>query len=124
MHSRDLGNAAAAGAGAGIAAAIVIAVILIWLTIKTIELIARTVVAHPDNVPLRVSLGCFAMTLFVAGLTAWQIVLLDSLAAITLLVLVMVCKILEVYYSPVLEREWDRDAVAQAVLHEPWWVGA
>ena len=124
MNSRELGNGAAAGAGAAAAAVIVIAIMVIWLTIKAIELIARTLVAHPENVPLRIGLGCFAITLLAAGLTAWQSTVLDSLAGISFLALVMICKVLEVYYAPVLEQEWDRDAVAQAVLHEPWWQAA
>ncbi len=120
MSSRDWEGAGAV-AGAGVAAAIVIAIILIWLAIKIIELVARTLIAHPHNLPLRVALAVFGAALLVGSFTAWESIVVNSLVGVSLLALVMMCKILEVYYAPVLETEWDRDAVAQAVLHEPWW---
>ncbi len=96
-------------------------VVAIWLAIKAFELVARVMVAHPNNKPMWGALGLFLVSLLAASLTGWQYEALDALVPLTGTGLVATAKVVELYYDQLFQRELNRHALADAVVNQPWW---
>ena len=95
-----------------------------WLVVKAIELIARVMIAHPEN---RLLWGLLFSTLFFLALSSvasFQIPVLDTLTSISFSLLLLVAKIAEVYYSQLMQPQISREVVFDQVLHQPWFQAA
>jgi hypothetical protein len=99
-------------------------IVAVWFLVKCFELVVRVLVAHPDNRPAWLALGSFLLLATLAALAQGQQPLLNGLAGASLVVLVMVAKITEIYYDQLFQRELAREQVVEQVLHEPWWNAA
>lgn len=107
--------------GLAILLAIVAMVIGIWLVVKSVELVVRVGIAHPDSRALRIAGGgCLAMIVAAAGVGGRYPVVV-VLAACSVLLLVATAKAVELYYDERLQPEVTREYVLDQVLHQPWW---
>src|SRR6266542_54869 len=78
---------------------VIITVISIWLMVKAIELIARVMIAHPENRLLWGLLLSSIILLVISSIAAFQLAVLDTLTGISVTLLLLVAKVAEVYYS-------------------------
>lgn len=124
MASRSGDEFAEGMAGMAIVLTILVVAITIWLTVKATELVARVMVAHPENRAMWVLLGTFLLTSLAAALTEGRYPVLVGLAAAALTVLLVTAKVLEIYYDQFLQTERTRDDLVNEVFHEPWWNAA
>src|SRR2546421_5828518 len=104
-YSHHSGNGIAEGLGGGIAIiAIALLLLAIYITVKCINLVFRVIAAHPENKVPWILLGCFVLFgLLSLGTRGEPIAML--LCGISLLVLIVTCRILELYYDNRFQKE-------------------
>ena len=114
--TNDLMKSGSTAAGGIIVAIIVI----IWVHIKAFELVVRQVWAHRDNRPLRIAVGScvlFALLFPVSNDKGTAFLLWDW----SFWIMAAVAKIVEFYYSKLLQPSLSREYIVDQALHQPWW---
>ena len=101
--------------------AVVLAVILLWMTIKALELVVRVMLAHPRNKPMWVSISIFVFFVLVTLVTQGQDAVVNALAFLAGASALLTAKAVEMYYNELFQKHLDKDALVKEVLHEPWW---
>lgn len=109
-------------AGGRVAGWLVAMVILaaLWLAFKAFELVVRVLLNHPHHRVLQGTLSVFLVSLLVAVLTAGQSEVANSLATLSLLVLLGTAKVIELQHDTRLQQEMNKDVLVDSVLTEPW----
>src|SRR6266566_3153615 len=97
---------------------IILIILEIFLAIKALNLIVRTFSRYPKNKALWIALVPAVVFTFLALLFQKQPVL-SSLASISILVLLITCKSVEIYYTEVFMQEQNVKTFMDNVLHEP-----
>ncbi len=112
-------------AGAAFGVLLVVGLIVtIWLLSKMVEMVVRVWMIDPHNRVLRWATGIAVGMLLLCGLTGGQLAPINALAGLAVGALLLVCKILDVYYDTLLQREITKETVIHDVLHEPWFAAA
>jgi heme A synthase len=101
--------------------AIVLVIVAVWLVLKAVELVARQIIAHPENMAMRAAVGIFVLLASLVLLTGAQHSALNALAVMALMFLTIAAKIVELYYDYMLQQDVGRDYVLDQVLNDPWW---
>jgi hypothetical protein len=105
----------------GIGAIVLGTMIGAYLATKALELVVRMVVHHHDNVFIRVAVCLCLVLTAAAAVTRFGYPILNGLAGFSYVVLLLVCKGVELYYEPYFLPETDRGTLVDEVLHDPWW---
>jgi hypothetical protein len=126
MSSRSASwDEALAGTLAGLCLVLALAALLfmIWLTVKTIQLLIRVFSAHPTNRALLGALIASLLFVFLALVTNGQVQAIDALAGMSVALLLGIALVLDTADDARLRRPFSRDTAVHAVLHE-WWPAA
>lgn len=96
-------------------------IVLIWFLVKCFELIVRVLVAHPECKPVWAALAAFLISTAIASLFGGEAPFWNSLSTSSLVVLLMIAKIAEIYYDQLLQNEVSQELVLDQALSRPWW---
>lgn len=97
---------------------------IVWLTVKCLDCVARAFAHHPTCKPLIVA-GLVALVMVVlAAVTGGHVDVINALAGVSVMLLVLVAKIVNVYYDTLFQIPLSREALVTQILHEPWLAAA
>lgn len=105
----------------GIGAIVLGTMIAAYFVTKAVELVTRMIVHHHDNPFIRVAVGLCLVLTATAVATTFEYPGLNLLAGLSYVVLLLVCKGVELYYEPYFLPETSRESLIDEVLHDPWW---
>ncbi len=108
---------------AGAALVLVIAMLLaiVWIIVRAANLVLRVLVAHPQSKPLLAAFAFLVLALLAAVFTDWQHDWLTVAVALSVGVLLLVARGVELYHDELFQRPRTREVFVHEVLHEPWW---
>src|SRR5690348_16759290 len=93
------GDAASGSTASAFMLVILALVVVAWAGVKSTELVTRMTVAHPTNWLLRLGLLLALLAAVGVALTSGQVLGLNLLAALSLLVLVLVARVVELHHD-------------------------
>ena len=96
------------------------AIVVIWLIVKSAELVIRVIVAHPRNRAIWIALAILLAAALAAAVSGGNSIAV-SLFDLSILSLLVTAKAVELYHDQLFQPEIARDDVVREVLHEPWW---
>lgn len=96
---------------------LLLAAYLLWQGSK---LVAETVVAHPSCRVLQGALGATLLAILAAIAFGAQVPALVAVAVGSVLVLVLVCRCVQLYYDPLQQRRITKEGLLEDVLQSAW----
>ncbi len=97
---------------------VLLLVIVLYFTVRAVNLVVRVFRKHPYNKPLLITLICFGVAIILTIFTSGYPVFL-ALTLLCALALPSVAWIVETYIDPLLQK--PPEPLIDEVLFQPWW---
>ncbi len=97
---------------------VLLLVIVLYFTVRAVNLVVRVFRKHPYNKPLLITLICFGVAIILTIFTSGYPVFL-ALTLLCALALPSVAWIVETYFDPLLQK--PPEPLIDEVLFQPWW---
>lgn len=97
---------------------VLLLVIVLYFTVRAVNLVVRVFRKHPYNKPLLITLICFGIAIILTIFTSGYPVFL-ALTLLCALALPIVAWIVETYFDPLLQK--PPEPLIDEVLFQPWW---